>query len=99
MRQLSLRGLYKRSPRLRRLSRRASNAALGGLTRAALAAVRQLSLDRALRLGARIGGAIYRIQPGLRRLALEHLELAFGDTLTPPERERIARAAVENVGR
>ena len=99
MKKRRLRRFYKASPRLRRLSRRSRNVVLGGLTHAALAAIGWLSLDCALRLGARIGAVMYRTVPGARHLALEHLALAFGDTLSAPERERIARAAFENVGR
>jgi KDO2-lipid IV(A) lauroyltransferase len=99
MKERRLRRLYKASPRLRRLSRRARSAVLGSLVRAALAALSKLSLERALWLGARVGGVMYRALPGMRRLALEHLELAFGDALSVQERERIARAAVENAGR
>jgi KDO2-lipid IV(A) lauroyltransferase len=93
------RRLYKASPRLRRLIRRVKNASVVGMTRFALWAVGRLSLERALRLGERVGVIVYRTLRGQRRLAVEHLRVAFGDALTPAARDYLARASFVNIAR
>lgn len=40
---------------------------------------------------------VYRLYPRLRRSCLHNLDLAYGDTLSPAEKERIARGAVTNM--
>ncbi|HVM97885.1 MAG TPA: hypothetical protein VMT89_15935 [Candidatus Acidoferrales bacterium] len=90
---------YKSSPRLRRFSRLAKNRGIEALANFGLSAVGRLSLEHALRLGEIVGGLTYKILPGPRRLALEHLQLAFGDSLTPAAREHLARASFVNVAR
>ena len=94
-----LRRLYKRSHRLRRFIRRRKDAAANHLARIALWLPRTVSLARALALADRIGNLIYAALPGTRRLALEHLQLAFGDQLSDMDRERIACASFRNVAR
>jgi KDO2-lipid IV(A) lauroyltransferase len=94
-----IRRRYKASPRLRRLSRKAKNAAIGGGTQLALALVGLLSLERALWLADRSGALLYRVLGDTRRLALEHLHVAFGDTLAPAARTELARAALVNAAR
>jgi KDO2-lipid IV(A) lauroyltransferase len=94
-----LRSLYKSSPRLRRLMRRAKNRGIEALASFGLWAVGRLSLERALRLGDAIGGLVYRLLRRSRRLALEHLEVAFGEELSPQAREHLARASFVNVAR
>src|SRR5690349_1999886 len=94
-----LRHFYKASPRLRRLNRRLKNAAAAGLASGALWLVGRLSLERALWLGERVGALLYRVLWGTRRLAIEHLRVAFGDTLTDGARARLARASFINIAR
>ena len=52
----------------------------------------------AIRLGMALGGLGYRFAGGLRRVALRNLEIAFPEK-SLPEREAIARASFENLGR
>ncbi len=94
-----IRRYYKSSPRLRRLSRQIKNAFIGNAARFALWSIGLLSLERALAFGDFVGATAYRLLGGSRRLALEHLELAFGDQLTPRVRERVARTAFINAAR
>jgi KDO2-lipid IV(A) lauroyltransferase len=58
-----------------------------------------LSLERALQVGEKTGALLYRLLRGSRRLALEHLRLAFGDQLSPTAREHLARASFINIAR
>jgi KDO2-lipid IV(A) lauroyltransferase len=67
--------------------------------RVALRLAERLSLERALRFGEWAGAFLYRRLRQPRRLALEHLEIAFGDSLTPTAREHLARASFINVAR
>jgi KDO2-lipid IV(A) lauroyltransferase len=94
-----LRRLYKGWSRLRRLVRRGKHSAVTLAVRAALWISTWLSLERTLHLGERIGGIFYRVLRKPRRLALEHLEVAFGDSLTPTAREHLARASFINIAR
>ena len=94
-----LRRIYKRSHGLRRLVRRRKDAVTYHLARFALWLPRTVSLPRALALADRVGDLIYFALPGTRRLALEHLALAFGDTLPASSREHIARASFRNAAR
>jgi len=94
-----LRRWYKRSPRLRRAFRENKDAGTYHLARFALMLPRAVRLERALVLADRIGDLVYFALPGTRRLALEHLTIAFGDTLSSAERERIARASLRNAAR
>ncbi|MFQ5666439.1 MAG: lysophospholipid acyltransferase family protein [Candidatus Binatia bacterium] len=94
-----LRRIARISPRLRRLWRRLKNAGVSALARLALWSVGRLSLEHAVRTGEVVGGVLYRFLPALRRLALEHLRIAFGDELTPTAREHLARASFVNVAR
>lgn len=93
------RRIYKRSHRLRRFIRRRKDAVTYQLARFALWVPRTMSLPRALALADRIGDVLYATLPRTRRLALEHLEIAFGETLTAAHREHIARASFRNVAR
>ncbi|MCK6553179.1 lipid A biosynthesis acyltransferase [Candidatus Binatia bacterium] len=93
------RRFYKGSPRLRRLSRRAKDAALLAAVRCGLWAGRQLGLERALAAADLVGGLLYRFLGPPRRLALAHIELVYGDTLSASAREALARAAFVNVAR
>lgn len=95
----ALRRFYKRSPRLRRAARRLKNAAAYWPARLALAAVGRLSLERALSLGERVGSLLFYLLPTPRRLALEHLRIAFGEELPPAARLQLARASFVNVAR
>jgi len=95
----ALRRLYRSSPRLRRSVRLAKNHLTFELVRLAMWHIGRRPLDDALVLADRIGDAILWVSPGTRRLALEHLTLAFGDALSPAARERIVRACFRNVAR
>jgi Kdo2-lipid IVA lauroyltransferase/acyltransferase len=90
---------YRLSPRLRRAVRRAKNAAVTGGASASLWLVGRFSLQQALRLADAIGILAYRLLRKSRRLALEHLRVAFGDDLTPTAREHLARASFINITR
>ena len=52
----------------------------------------------ALRTGSSIGGLAYRLAGGLRRVALRNLQIAFPEK-DDSERERIALASFQNLGR
>jgi len=91
------RRLSRNSHRLRRRRRAWKNAAIFALVRSALWLLDRLSLEQALRLGDRIGDVMYVTFRGTRQLACEHLQLAFGDSLSVPARERIIRASFRNI--
>src|SRR5262245_15280951 len=93
-----LRRLYKHS-RLRKFVRRRRNAMFYHLTRLALLPPRAVSLPRALAIADRAGNLAYSAVPSLRRLALQHVAVAFGDTLSPAARKEIARAAYRSAAR
>lgn len=57
-----------------------------------------LPLGAAQVLGRAIGRLAYWLLPGQRRLTLTHLEQAFGASLEPGRRVRIARGVFENLG-
>jgi KDO2-lipid IV(A) lauroyltransferase len=94
-----LRRLYRAVPPLHRAVRATKNAVTYWLARGAIWLLGRLSLPHALALGEWTGGLIYRLLRRPRRLALEHLEIAFGDRLSPAQREEIARAAFRNAAR
>src|SRR5262245_9205667 len=97
---LPLRRLYARwLARLRRLARRTKNTGISTVASVALWYVRRLNLDDALKLGARVGDLAFLILRKPRRLAEEHLRLAFGDELSPAACTHIARASLVNMGR
>jgi KDO2-lipid IV(A) lauroyltransferase len=79
--------------------RKSKNAALSGLAAAAVWYVRRLELEDALRLGARVGDLAFVILRKPRRLAEEHLRLAFGDEISAAGCTHIARASLVNIGR
>ncbi len=93
-----VRRFYRRSG-LRRIMRRRRDATLYQLTRFALWSVPRLRLPRALAIADRAGGLVYPAMPGIRRLALDHLAIAFGDTLSAAAREEIARDAYRSIAR
>ena len=90
--------LYRRTG-LRRVIRRWRYALVYHSTRVAMLCLRRLSLPRALALADRAGDLAYAALPGVRRLALKHLAIAFGDTLPVAAREDIARAVYRNTAR
>lgn len=94
-----LRRWLNRSVRLRRFMRRRKDALVVALTRRAFAYIDRRSLDEALVLADRYGMWAYRLLGGPRRLAQEHLELAFGRSLPPSAREHLARASFQNAAR
>lgn len=90
--------LYRRS-RLRHFVRRRRDAAFYHLARVALVPPRAVSLQRALAIADRTADMIYPTLPGVRRVVLDNLAIAFGDTLSATAREEIARAAYRNTAR
>jgi KDO2-lipid IV(A) lauroyltransferase len=94
-----LRRVYRASPRLRRAVRRMKNAAVAGGARASLWLMGRLSLEQALSWAGVVGAVLYRVLRKSRRLALEHLRVAFGDDLTVTAREHLARASFINIAR
>jgi KDO2-lipid IV(A) lauroyltransferase len=93
------RRFYKSSPRLRRWVRRRKGRAVYWTARLALAVPRGLRLDAALALGDRLGDLAYSTLVQTRRLALEHIEVALGETYSQQEREEIVRTSFRNVAR
>jgi KDO2-lipid IV(A) lauroyltransferase len=91
-----LRRLYKRSRLRRSIHRRG---VFYHLARLALLTPRAVSLPSALALADRVGDVAYSALPGLRRLALQHLAIAFGDTLSASARQRIARESYRSAAR
>jgi KDO2-lipid IV(A) lauroyltransferase len=94
----ALRRFYKRSG-LRHFVRRRRNALVYHSGRAALGPLRAASLPRALAFADRAADLVYRALPGIRRLALDHLAIALGETHSPAAREDIAREAYRNTAR
>ena len=94
-----LRRFYKGSPRLRHATRAVKDAVLVGAVRFGLWAGGKLSLERALAIADRVGGLLYRVLRDPRRLALAHIDLVYGDTLTPAAKTALIRAAFVNVAR
>jgi KDO2-lipid IV(A) lauroyltransferase len=91
--------LLRRSPRLRRAIRRRKAALDYWAARFALALPRPLPLERALVLADRTGDLVYLLAPRLRRLSLEHIEIALGDSLSRAALEHVVRAAFRNIAR
>jgi KDO2-lipid IV(A) lauroyltransferase len=71
-------------------------AAIFRLVQAAFAALSWMSFDRAMTASEWVGELAFRCLPGTRRLALEHLELVFGDELRPSERREIVRRSMRD---
>lgn len=95
----ALRRLLRPPPRLRRSVRSSRSRLLEVAARVALSGLDKLSLAQALRVGECLGALAYRLLPGPRRLALHHLQLAFGDALSSKAREHLARASFVNAAR
>jgi KDO2-lipid IV(A) lauroyltransferase len=93
------RRIHRRWPALRRFARRRKDALTYHLARLAIWLPRQIELEPALRLADRLGDLCYLGLPGTRRLALEHLGVAFGDQLVEREKRRIVRACLRNWAR
>jgi len=70
----------------------------GSLTRAAFGVVRRLPPPTARRLGLAMAGLAGRVVPRVRAIGSANLDLAYGDALTPVEKQAILRGAVENLG-
>ena len=90
---------YKRNVRFRRFVRRIKNRIVLRVTAAALRYIDRRPLDEALALGDRWGALAFRWLRRPRRLALEHIEVAFGRSLPPSVREHLARASFINAAR
>lgn len=89
----------RRSHRLRRFVRRRKDAVTYHAARLAFWLPRQLPLATALGAADRIGDLVYALDRRTRARALAHLDLAYGDTLTPLAKQHIARAALRNAAR
>ncbi len=96
---MSPRGFLRRSVRWRRFWRSVKNAFAYGSALVAIATLRPIPLSLALPLSAAVGAALFYLLPSVRRLSEEHLRLAFGDSLSPGDRRRIARRSLANIGR
>jgi len=70
----------------------------GALTRAAFRAVRRLPPSAARQLGLTLAGLAGHLIPRIRKVGRANLDLAYGDTLTPDEKQHILRGAVANLG-
>ena len=97
--QLTAFGRFYRRSGLRPIVRQRRNALLYHLSRVALVSARSVSLPRALAFADRSADLVYAALPGVRRMTLEHLALALGDTHSAAAREDIARAAYRNTAR
>ena len=53
----------------------------------------------ALRLGEALGSLMYRLMRRLRAIGTKNLDIAFGDTLSPQEKQQIFRATFRNLGK
>lgn len=96
----SVRRLFARwAARSRRIVRQVKNAAVVGAANLALWYVNRLSLEGALQLGERAGDLAFLVLRKPRRLAEEHLRLAFADEISPAGCTHIARASLVNMGR
>jgi KDO2-lipid IV(A) lauroyltransferase len=78
-----------------RLSHYAEYLLVRGLTSWA----QSLEPEQADRLGVRLGRLAYRLLGSRRKVALENLRHAFGDTFPESERTAITRRVFENIGR
>ena len=96
---MSLRSLYRRSPRLRRVIRRRKQAFTYWLARFALWVPNRVSLERSLALADRAGDLAYVALRRTRQLSLEHIEIALGPSVPRAAREQIVRAALRNLAR
>lgn len=90
---------FVRWPRVRHRWREVKSRVLVALVRGALFVLSRLSLPRAVALGEQLGIMAYYLLRHTRRLALRHLELAYGSELPARAREHIGRAAFANFGR
>jgi len=91
--------LYRRSVHSRRVVRRIKNSVIRRATVSALRYLERRPLEEALQIGERWGALAFRRLGRHRRLALEHLEIAFGRSLPPSAREHLARASFINAAR
>ena len=66
------------------------------MMRLGLAAIPRLPRRAVLALARALGSAAYVLSARSRRLGLENLDLAFGDTKTPAEKRRILRESLRN---
>ena len=64
------------------------------LFRLVLFPVQMLSMKGICRLGGLLGSAFYYISPKRRKIARTNLDIAFGDTKTPAEKNRIAKQSM-----
>ncbi|HVO25201.1 MAG TPA: lysophospholipid acyltransferase family protein [Candidatus Margulisiibacteriota bacterium] len=94
-----LRPLRRTAPRVRRLAQRLKNGTVGLGAASALQLSARVSLEHTLRLSEQVGALLYRVLRQPRHLALEHLQIAFGDELTPTARAHLARASFVNMAR
>ncbi|MGD9762241.1 MAG: lysophospholipid acyltransferase family protein [Candidatus Binatia bacterium] len=85
--------------KVRRFLRRRKDALVYYLARVAVWVPRQMELDTALRMADRVGDVAYIALRGTRRLALEHLDIAFGDQKPRDEKLRIVRGCMRNIAR
>jgi KDO2-lipid IV(A) lauroyltransferase len=85
--------------RVRRLRRKAKNGLMTSLANAALWYIDRQSLEDALLLGERFGDLAFLLLRRPRRLALEHLRMAFGDEISSAGCSHIARASLVNMAR
>lgn len=69
------------------------------LIRLWIAGFRHLPFDSAVRLGAVLGGLIYRMDRRHRRITLDNLEKALGGQMDAAQRAHIAEASFRNLGR
>lgn len=69
----------------------------GLLTLAVVSILGRLSLLTARSLARRLAGIAFHLVPRLSKVALNNLDLAYGDSISPADKRRIAREAVENL--
>jgi Lauroyl/myristoyl acyltransferase len=69
------------------------------LMRGAGSALSRISRPASVRFGTRLGGLAFRLARRQRQRADANLRLAYGETLSAPERLRLARGVFEHFGR
>src|SRR5262245_13002225 len=88
----------RRRKRANRLHRRLMYPLEYLVVRAAIAVIQSLPRESAYALGRFLGRLAFKIDARHRDIGLLHVEEAFGESLSPAERESLIRRVYENLG-
>lgn len=91
--------MTSRGVQILRALRRGRNALLWAQARIVCQVIERLPLERALRVGETLGALAYAVLRTRRRVTAERIRIAFGDTISPSARRRLARAVFVNMAR